>query len=78
MTTKQKKAAGDNLPPDAPRAPGGNVSTSIILRPLDVEGVVALIESWENDPDETEQRETLSFLRRALDEDRLSDRKLFR
>ena len=38
--------------------------------------VIALLYSWEQE-DAEEQRETLEFLRRALDEDRLSSRKHF-
>ena len=40
---------------------------------------IRLLESWRNASDEEaeEQRETWEFLKRALDEDRLSDRKLF-
>jgi len=42
----------------------------------DPQAVIRVLRSWcEDDPDE--QRETWEFLRRALDEDRLSDRKLF-
>ncbi len=37
---------------------------------------IQLLQSW-FDEDEQEQRETLSLLRAALDEDRLSDRPLF-
>jgi hypothetical protein len=36
-----------------------------------------LIESWIQEGDTEEQRETGEYLIRALDEDRLSDRKLF-
>ena len=39
--------------------------------------LAATLESWMRDGDEEEQRETLECLMRALDEDRLSDRKLF-
>ncbi len=46
------------------------------LPATDVESAVALLQSW-NDEDEQEQRETWAFLKAALDEDRLSDRKLF-
>ena len=34
-------------------------------------------QSWEDEGDVDEQRETLEYLIQALDEDRLSDRKLF-
>ena len=39
--------------------------------------LAALFESWITQGDAEEQRETGEFLIRALDEDRLSDRKLF-
>ncbi len=37
---------------------------------------IQLLNSWHED-DEQEQKETLEYLQRTLDEDRLSDRKLF-
>lgn len=40
-------------------------------------GLVQLIQSWIDEGDADEQRETLEYLIQALDEDRLSDRKLF-
>jgi hypothetical protein len=40
-------------------------------------GLIALLESWLAAPDVEEQQEALDTLMRALDEDRLSDRKLF-
>ncbi len=42
----------------------------------DVASAVALLQAW-GDEDEQEQRETWAFLKTALDQDRLSDRKLF-
>ena len=39
--------------------------------------LVALLQSWIDGADVTEQRETGEYLIRVLDEDRLSDRKLF-
>ena len=39
--------------------------------------LVALLQSWIDDPDEAEQHETGDYLIRVLDEDRLSDRRLF-
>jgi hypothetical protein len=39
--------------------------------------VVDLLQSWIDDEDPMEQKETGDYLIRALDEDRLSDRKLF-
>lgn len=38
---------------------------------------MALLQSWLNEDEEAEQKETGDFLRRVLDEDRLSERKLF-
>ena len=38
---------------------------------------VALLQSWIDDPDAEEQKQTGDYLVRALDEDRLADRKLF-
>ena len=40
------------------------------------QAAIQLLRSWRLG-DEQEQRETLAYLKRALDEDRLSDRKLF-
>jgi hypothetical protein len=40
------------------------------------QSVIDLLNSWEQE-DEEEQRETLAYLMQALDEDRLSSRKLF-
>ena len=39
--------------------------------------LVQLVQSWIDEGDADEQRETLEYLIRVLDEDRLSDRKLF-
>jgi hypothetical protein len=39
--------------------------------------LVALLQSWIEDGDAEEQKETGEYLVRVLDEDRLSDRKLF-
>ena len=38
---------------------------------------VALLQSWIDDADDAEQQETGNYLVQVLDEDRLSDRKLF-
>ena len=40
-------------------------------------GLVQLVQSWVDEGDADEQRETLEYLIHALDEDRLSSRKLF-
>jgi hypothetical protein len=39
--------------------------------------LVSLLKSWVEEGDSEEQRETGAYLIRSLDEDRLSDRKLF-
>jgi hypothetical protein len=51
----------------------------LLLPDLDVNQALALLQSWdvEESPERDEQRETWEFLKKALDEDRLSDRKLF-
>ena len=41
------------------------------------EGLAGLLRSWMDEESAEEQRETIEYLVRALDEDRLSDRKLF-
>lgn len=46
------------------------------LPAADAASAIALLQSW-CDEDAQEQRETWTFLKIALDEDRLSDRKLF-
>lgn len=46
---------------------------------MDVNQALALLQSWDvkESPEREEQRETWEYLKKALDEDRLSDRKLF-
>ncbi len=51
--------------------------TSSILLKLKQCETVNLIQSWIDDEDIEEQQETGQYLIRALDEDRLSERKLF-
>jgi hypothetical protein len=46
------------------------------LPATDAESAIALLQSWCSE-DAQEQRETWEFLKTALDQDRLSDRKLF-
>ena len=46
------------------------------LPPVDVDRAIELLQSWFGD-DSEEQRETWEHLKKTLDEDRLSDRKLF-
>ncbi len=65
MTINKLEAISAEQPPDDECHPTVVSSTNIILKPLDVDSVVRLIESWENDPDEDEQRETLAYLRKT-------------
>ncbi|MGK7893345.1 MAG: hypothetical protein AB4372_06900 [Xenococcus sp. (in: cyanobacteria)] len=51
--------------------------TSSILNKQKQTEAVNLIQSWIDDEDVEEQQETGQFLIQALDEDRLSERKLF-
>jgi hypothetical protein len=53
--------------------------TGKLLPDIDVNQALALLQSWDVDesPERDEQRETWEYLKQALDEDRLSDRKLF-
>jgi Tfp pilus assembly PilM family ATPase len=51
--------------------------TSSMLLKLKQAEAVSLIQSWIDDGDIEEQQETGQYLIRALDEDRLSERKLF-
>jgi hypothetical protein len=50
-----------------------------VLPDMDVNQALAMLQSWdvEEYPERQEQRETWEYLKKALDEDRLSDRKLF-
>jgi hypothetical protein len=52
------------------------LKSSILLKLKQAE-TVNLIQSWIDDEDIEEQQETGQYLIRALDEDRLSERKLF-
>ena len=47
------------------------------LPPSDVEGAIEFLRFLREEDDEEEQRETMEYLVRTLDEDRFSDRKLF-
>lgn len=51
----------------------------LALPDMDVDQALALLQSWkvEESLERDEQRETWEFLKQALDQDRLSDRKLF-
>lgn len=50
-----------------------------VLPDMDVNQALALLQSWnvEESLEQEEQRETWEYLKKALDEDRISDRKLF-
>lgn len=52
------------------------LTSFILLRQKQIKAV-SLIQSWIDDEDIEEQKETGQYLISALDEDRLSDRKLF-
>ena len=41
------------------------------------QALIRLLQSWRESDDADEQRETLAYLMRSIDEDRLSERKLF-
>jgi hypothetical protein len=51
--------------------------TENILKKEKQTALVDLLQSWVDEEDDQEQKETGEFLIRALDEDRLSERKLF-
>ena len=50
-----------------------------VLPDIDVNQALELLQSWdvEESQEREEQRETWEYLKQALDEDRLSERKLF-
>lgn len=50
-----------------------------VLPDMDVNQALALLQSWNvgESPEREEQRETWEYLKQVLDEDRLSDRRLF-
>jgi hypothetical protein len=52
------------------------LTSSIMLKQKQIDAV-NLLQSWIDDEDSEEQQQTGAYLIRALDEDRLSDRKLF-
>ena len=52
------------------------LTSSIMLKQKQIDAV-NLLQSWIDEEDSEEQQETGEYLIRALDEDRLSDRKLF-
>jgi hypothetical protein len=53
------------------------VEDLIVRSKLDTQAAIQMLEAMRIEGDEQEQRETWEFLKQALDEDRLSDRKLF-
>jgi len=52
------------------------LTNSILLKQKQTEAV-NLLQSWIDDEDDEEQQETGQYLTQALDDDRLSERKLF-
>ena len=61
-----------------PATPGGSRKGHTDEWPKDrAEGLGGLLRSWMDEESVEEQRETIEYLVRALDEDHLSDRKLF-
>ncbi len=64
QTPTENKVAAQ---PDAP---------NILFKHVDPATALRMLDSLD-EYDEEEQRETLEYLKRVLDEDRLSDRKLF-
>lgn len=54
----------EDLPIDRPRKSG------FVLKPIDVDGAIAMLNSFYEDGDEEEQRETFEELRQALNEGR--------
>ena len=82
MTTRagpQRSAKNEPVKPkngSAWMAPG---ASGLIVPPDYPEGAIKLLQSWREGSDEErrEQQETWEFLKRALDEDRPSYRKLF-
>ena len=67
-----------HVAPDA-ATPASREGESIILEPPtseEIEATVRLLRSW-REGDAEEQRETWGYLKKALDEDRPSGRKLF-
>ena len=50
---------------------------TVLNTPSDPKILENLFQSWEEQDDEEEQKETWEYLRRVLDEDRLSNRPLF-
>ena len=76
MTLSRKTAKNEALPKGKTV-----IRTEIASEPRVLDnraaGLVQLIQSWIDEGDADEQRETLEYLIQVLDEDRLSDRKLF-
>ena len=73
--------AGDNST-EAEALSGDNSTETEALSPEQRQqeknaAIIRLLQSWRESDDAAEQRETLAYLMRAIDEDRLSDRKLF-
>ena len=54
-----------------------DVALKKLQAPISPQALTDLLQSWEDEGDEQEQKETWAFLQQALDRDRLSDRALF-
>jgi len=54
----------------------GEIQTTLSLEAVKNSALIQLLRSW-REGDEQEQRKTWEYLKQALDEDRLSERKLF-
>lgn len=65
-----------NYPPTTDADPSHAASQSEAIRRAKNAAATELLDEW-SAGDATEQRETWKYLRRVLDEDRLSQRKLF-
>ncbi len=61
---------------DNQNASTGEIQTALSLEAVKNSALIQLLRSW-REGDEQEQRKTWEYLKQALDEDRLSERKLF-
>ena len=76
MTLNRKTAKNEALP-KGKTVIRTEVASEARISDNRVNRLVQLVQSWIDEGDADEQRETLEYLIRVLDEDRLSDRKLF-
>lgn len=61
---EKTETTSEELPIDRPRKSG------FVIKPIDMEGTIAMLKSFYEDGDEEEQRETFEMLRQALNEGR--------